>query len=607
MKKKIKKRIVKKVKNKVTGILFTGILTILFFIPLVPLISEEIQETPSFSQINRAADVDAYIESFDDLFYELPKKIKNEKKQSVGIIAAGPDVVEQLRKIGYQVSESNYHLIYKIFSNDSLLLLVNKYNDYKKSKNELITNKSEETKNDKIVITKEIEKKIEKAIEKKELSILNEDESHKEELDVASLIDTNETIGLPDQIAEDITYSQILENPNDVGLNLKYAKQQSMLGDFEQTISILEKLNMENPNNIEVKLYYLSVLEEVEWTEEALDLIEEIKNIKNIKPSYVEIVNQIAEDLQEQVAPKLWNTYASISLGGTLNNNVNSVPKTRRSFSYDEIYGSNSAKHDQTYTSGLGLTATRSLGEVSSFMMSFDFLDSSQQDEISSYESYGLNLSLDTSYGNQSLSPYLYISKTNNQQSADGFSSTYGIGGSFDAGERNSFNYSYSFTDSKSDLDFSNANANDSNSITNAYTLGYDFYKSEITSMSAGLGYSDSDAKDNTSDYETYDVNFRLNFNFPWAYISIGESLSFNDYQVVDTSVVSSKINSNVSNTLDMMISKAVGDFLPIIDPNKNLSVDFSYDKTISEGNIMNNDYIADSFSINFSKSFSAD
>jgi len=71
--------------------------------------------------------------------------------------------------------------------------------------------------------------------------------------------------------------------------------------------------------------------------------------------------------------------------------------------------------------------------------------------------------------------------------------------------------------------------------------------------------------------------------------------------------VVSNKINSNVSNTLDMMISKAVGDFLPIIDPNKNLSVDFSYDKTISEGNIMNNDYIADSFSINFSKSFSAD
>ena len=426
-------------------------------------------------------------------------------------------------------------------------------------------------------------------------------------MDVASLIDTNETIGLPDQIAEDITYSQILENPNDVNLNLKYAKQQSMLGDYEQTISILEKLNMENPNNIEVKLYYLSVLEEVEWTEEALDLIEEIKNIKNIKPSYVEIVNQIAEDLQEQVAPKLWNTYASISLGGTLNNNVNSVPKTRRSFSYDEIYGSNSAKHDQTYTSGLGLTATRSLGEVSSFMMSFDFLDSSQQDEISSYESYGLNLSLDTSYGNQSLSPYLYISKTNNQQSADGFSSTYGIGGSFDAGERNSFNYSYSFTDSKSDLDFSNASANDSNSITNAYTLGYDFYKSEITSMSAGLGYSDSDAKDNTSDYETYDVNFRLNFNFPWAYISIGESLSFNDYKVVDTSVVSNKINSNVSNTFDMMISKTVGDFLPIIDPNKNLSVDFSFDKTISEGNIMNNDYIADSFAINFSKSISGD
>jgi hypothetical protein len=121
--------------------------------------------------------------------------------------------------------------------------------------------------------------------------------------------------------------------------------------------------------------------------------------------------------------------------------------------------------------------------------------------------------------------------------------------------------------------------------------------------MSAGLGYTDADAKSDIYDYETYDVNFRLNYNFPWAYVSLGDSMSFNDYKKMDTSVSSSIINSNATNTFDLMISKAVGDFLPILDPNKSLSMDFSYDKTISDGNLMNNDYIADNFSINFSKS----
>ena len=44
-----------------------------------------------------------------------------------------------------------------------------------------------------------------------------------------------------------------------------------------------------------------------------------------------------------------------------------------------------------------------------------------------------------------------------------------------------------------------------------------------------------------------------------------------------------------------------VFDFL---DPNKNLFLNLSYEKVISEANIMNYDYIADSYSFSFSKSF---
>jgi len=59
---------------------------------------------------------------------------------------------------------------------------------------------------------------------------------------------------------KNITYMQILQNPNDLDLNLKYAQQQGKIGNHKQTISTLERLNMLYPENIENKLYLLSVL-----------------------------------------------------------------------------------------------------------------------------------------------------------------------------------------------------------------------------------------------------------------------------------------------------------------------------------------------------------
>ncbi len=49
---------------------------------------------------------------------------------------------------------------------------------------------------------------------------------------------------------KNITYLEILENPNDLDLNLTYAKQQGELGNFKQTIATLERLNIVYPDNV---------------------------------------------------------------------------------------------------------------------------------------------------------------------------------------------------------------------------------------------------------------------------------------------------------------------------------------------------------------------
>ena len=421
----------------------------------------------------------------------------------------------------------------------------------------------------------------------------------------SKIIVNGEEIIIPGSSEKNITYLQILQKPNDLDLNLKYAQQQGKIGNYKQTISTLERLNMIYPDNVEIKLYLLSVLVQADSPNKALTIIEDIKTSEDLTPEDVETINQIETTLKERGAPKLWNFYADISLGGVFNQNVNSVSKTRLQSSADEVVGFNSAKYDKTYSEGLGLTATRSLGENSSLMINASFTDSEQREETADdFESYGLTIALDTYLGNQSLSPYIMISKTDYQDDADSFSLMQGIGGSFSVGDQNSFSYGYSFSDSKNNKNSTDTTANETNAKGHGLSLGHDYVFNEIISSSTGLGYSTSEAKEGTNDFETYDLNFRLNFALPLGYISVGNGLSFNDYKNVDTSINSNRIRSDVTNTFDLMFTKAIGDFFPTIDPDKSLFISFSYEKIFSEANIINYDYISDSFAVSLSKSF---
>tara|TARA_B100001123_G_C15321428_1_gene1028038 strand:- start:1268 stop:2530 length:1263 start_codon:yes stop_codon:yes gene_type:complete len=402
----------------------------------------------------------------------------------------------------------------------------------------------------------------------------------------------------------EIKYIEILQNPKDLDLNLKYAQQQGKAGNFKQTISTLERLIMLYPDNIEIKLYLLSVLVQTDSPEKAFSIIDEIKLKKDVSSEDIETVNEIEADLKEKSKPKLWNFYAEVSFGGIHTDNANNVSKSRKQSDSDAVTGFNTGKYDNTVSGGLGISASRSLGEASSFLVSLSHSESQQEtDNDDDLESYGLTFAVDTSLGNQSLSPYLILSKTDYQDDADSFSFMYGIGGYFSVGERNTFSYGYSFTDSKANDNSMDTIANKTNAIAHGYTLGHDFILNDLISTSIGLGYTDSDAKvDAGNDAETYDFSFRLNLAFPWAYISIGDALSFNDYKKVDTSINSNRIRSDVTNTFDIMLTKSIGDFFPKLDPNRNFFINFSYEKVISEANILNYDYIKDSFSLTFSK-----
>ena len=405
---------------------------------------------------------------------------------------------------------------------------------------------------------------------------------------------------------KNITYMQILQNPNDLDLNIKYAQQQGKMGNFKQTISTLERMNMLYPDNTEIKLYLLSVLVQVDSPEKANTIIEEMKLRRDLSPEDLETLQEIELELKDR-EPGLWTFAADISAGSVFSDNVNSVSKTRLKSESDSVVGFNSAKHDRTLSGGIGLTATRPIGEESSLLINASHSISEQYQETDDdYQSYGLTVGLDTILLGQSVSPYLMLSKSDYQTDADSFSFMYGAGSFFSIGERNSISYGYAFSDSKGNHNSTDTTADETNSTGHSFTLGHDFIFNELITTNISLGYSDSDAKvDAGNDYETYDVGFGLNFAFPWAYIAVSNSYSFNDYKKPDTTVNSNRIRSDVTNTFDVMLTKAIGDIFPALDPNRSLFINLSYEKVVSEANILNYDYIADSFSLSFSRSFS--
>ena len=403
---------------------------------------------------------------------------------------------------------------------------------------------------------------------------------------------------------KNITYMQILQKPNDLDLNLKYAQQQGKMGNFKQTISTLERLNMLYPDNTEIKLYLLSVLVQIDSPEKASTIIEEMKLRRDLSSEDLEALQEIEEELKDR-EPSLWTFAADFSAGVIASDNVNSVSSTRLKESSGSREAFNSPKFDRTLSGSMGLSASRPVGEESSLLINLSQTTSEQYLEADDdYQSYGLTLGLDTVFLGQSVSPYFILSKSDYQHDADSFSKMYGLGGFFSVGERNSFSYGFSYSNSKGNNNLMDTTANETNSNGHSISLGHDFIVNQLITTNISLGYNDTDSRvDDGNDYENYDVGFGINFAFPWAYIAVSNSMSFNDYKKADTSV-NDTIRSDFTNTFDIILTKAIGDIFPTIDPNRSFFINLSYEKLFSEANIINYDYIVDSFSLSFSKSF---
>ena len=104
--------------------------------------------------------------------------------------------------------------------------------------------------------------------------------------------------------AEEITFKQILENPTDIELNLKYAKQQEQAGKYKSTIATLERLNMLYPANTDIKIYLLSILLKMDSEIRVQLMIERMLKDPNTTDKAKEYINKVTSTMYAQKKQK---------------------------------------------------------------------------------------------------------------------------------------------------------------------------------------------------------------------------------------------------------------------------------------------------------------
>ena len=118
---------------------------------------------------------------------------------------------------------------------------------------------------------------------------------------------------------KNVTFMQILQKPNDLELNLKYARQQGKMGNYKQTLATLERLVILYPDNVDLKFYLLSILVKADSPDKVLGLVEEIKLLPDLSSEDLASVNEMEINLKDRGEPKLWSFLADLGFGGLFN------------------------------------------------------------------------------------------------------------------------------------------------------------------------------------------------------------------------------------------------------------------------------------------------
>ena len=406
-----------------------------------------------------------------------------------------------------------------------------------------------------------------------------------------------------------ISLQEVLRKPNDLKLNLQYTKEQEDLGNYKSVIATLERLTSLYPENIDLKMYYLSVSLRIDSVERTIQIIDEIKKSKQLTSAINEEVDKILVELnnsQELDKDNKWKRYIDVSLTAKHNTNINNISNSNTFYVSDSLsnYASNEVKKDDLEIPSIRIGAYKRLNNNSSLNFNVGLADTYQaKDKSEEKDLSSLFINYNNFNDNNAFSSAISYNKSNYRNQADIYSYNLnlnnklrlnsdnflltGINSNFTKYDNNA---TFSTTRQKNNYSYGGSIGYEMNYLNNKLTFNYS--ANEVEALADQYGY----------DQEIFLYNLSRKMKFGTAALS--KSFTHNEYAKADTFVLSNTIRNdeleNTSISLRGELSQIYffNKFKILSDTYYNLIMS----KIESESNILNYDYVKEIYSIGLTK-----
>ena len=413
--------------------------------------------------------------------------------------------------------------------------------------------------------------------------------------------------------AAEITYQEILENPTDLELNLNYAKQQEKTGNLKLTISTLERLNMLYPENLDIKLYLLSILIEMDSAVKVDLMVRTMMNDPNTSDETKKTIAKLLTSTSDEKDSK-WFAYLDLKYLQTDENNVSGITKTKKLLQEDNLipYPAVDDKlvveKDKTFNRTAALTVGRNINDTSSafFNISLDVKTigkkvTGDSDTISSSLSYFKIL------GNNYISPYAYWSKPNYRRAEDYETKGYGLSNTYFFNDKHNINYGLSFSETSYNMSAAFSTADDNNNDTYSSYIKHNFNFTKKSQLGTKLILNRVEAKKEFDSYDSSGINLTYSHFFQIGTLKLSSTYLRNAYDKPETFLSEFKTRDDESFVNSISLEGQIDQLIPFIKNSKfsdGVFYTLNFRNSDVSSNIANHDVERKFFTIGLTKRF---
>ena len=404
----------------------------------------------------------------------------------------------------------------------------------------------------------------------------------------------------------EITFEQILQDPNNLELNLQYAKEQEALGNYKPVIATLERLSDIYSDNLDLKLYLLSISLKIDSKERTKDIIDQIKRSPVLTNAIRQRLDEIVKTLeaQDKQQKNEWVQFIDIGYNSTLDNNVNTKSDSNTLYISDSLsnYAADTIDDDDFQNIGIKYGAYKQLSNTSNinFNVGKGFTRQNR-DKNKENDAHSLFINYNKQINKNYISTFYSLNENNNLHESDYvvhsfiLENRYG----FRPNQNIVLSGNYNLTDYRTDSVFTAAE--DKNNEAHGLAVGYEYFINQNNNIKLKYGFNDYNAKLDSYGYDnkyqriSYFTRIKnINFN-------LSQTINYNTYDKADSFVKSDTIRDDEIKTNSISMSGSLDQLLKL-EFLKNIFYLVSYSDIKSKSNILNYDYHKDIYKFGLTK-----